>query len=101
MHMEALSLAADVLAAIPNPSPEEPPGGAGFLKILGWGAWIVFGLGVLGILFAAGKMMIDQKSGHGGGQHAQALGMVLVGCIVASVASGIVGGVVAASGGMA
>ncbi|MGT2462969.1 hypothetical protein [Sinomonas atrocyanea] len=61
----------------------------------------MFGLGVLGILFAAGKMMIDQKSGHGGGQHAQSLGMVLVGCIVASVASGIVGGVVAAAGGMA
>jgi hypothetical protein len=101
MHMEVLNIATEVLAAIPNPSPEEPPGGAGLLKVLGWAAWIVFGMAVLGVLFVAGKMMIDQKSGHGGGQHAQSLGIVLTGCIIASVASGLVGAIVTASGGMA
>lgn len=99
--MEALNLAADVLAAIPNPSPEEPPGGAGFLKILGWGAWIVSGLCVLGVFVVAGKMTIDNNNGRGGGEHAKALGNVLTGAIIASVASGIVGGVVAAAGGLA
>ncbi|MEZ2390244.1 hypothetical protein AB6813_11965 [bacterium RCC_150] len=101
MHIEVMNQVADVLAAIPNPSPEEPPGGAGFLKILGWGAWVVFGMAVLGIFSVAVKMMIDQKSGHGGGQHAQSFGMVLTGCIIASVASGLVGAVVTASGGLA
>lgn len=101
MHFELLQHAAQILADIPNPSPTAPPGSGGLIKILGWAAWIVFGLAVLGILFVAGKMMIDQKAGHGGGQHAQSLAMVLTGCIIASVASGIVGGIVAASGGMA
>lgn len=101
MHIELLHHAAQILADIPNPSPAPPPGSGGLIKILGWAAWIVFGLAVLGILFVAGKMMIDQKAGHGGGQHAQSLAMVLTGCIIASVASGIVGGIVTASGGMA
>lgn len=107
MHFEVLNMAADIMAtvpnapSIPNPTPEQPPGGAGFLKILGWVSWIVFGLAVVGLLVVAGKMMIDNKAGHGGGQHAQALMTVLTGCIIAAVASGIVGGVVTASGGLA
>ena len=100
MHVEVLNLAMEVLAEIPKPSPEAPPGSGGFLKILGWGAWVVFGLAVLGIFIVAGKMMIDNKNGHGGGQHAQGLGMVLVGAVIASVASGIVGAIVTAAGGM-
>ncbi|MEZ2373413.1 hypothetical protein [Arthrobacter sp. RCC_34] len=99
--VEIVNHGVEIVNAIPNPTPEEPPGGGGFLKILGWGAWVVFGLAVLGILIVAGKMMIDNKQGHGGGQHAQALGTVLTGCIIASVASGIVGAIVTASGGLA
>lgn len=109
MHLEVLNVATDIMSTvhtsavleIPTPTAEQPPGGGGFLKILGWIAWVVFGFAVVGILVVSGKMMVDNKAGHGGGQHGQALATVLAGCIIASVASGIVGGVVAAAGGMA
>ena len=108
MHFEVLNVAADILSmqtpaapVIPNPVAEQPPGGGGVLKILGWGAWIVFGLAVLGLFGVAAQMMIDNKAGRGGGEHTKALMMVLAGCIIAAVASGIVGAVVTAAGGLA
>ncbi|WP_077490896.1 hypothetical protein [Sinomonas mesophila] len=101
MHVEVLNLAMEVLAEIPKPSPEAPPGSGGFVKILGYVAWVVFGLAVLGVLTVAGKMMNDHNNGRGGSEHAQRLGQVLAGAIIASVASGIVGAIVTASGGMA
>ena len=80
-----------VMAEVPNPGQgEAPPGSGGFLMFLKWGAWIVFGLAVLGVLITAGAMMINHHRGQGG-QHLAALGWVCGGSVVAASASGIVG----------
>lgn len=88
-----------LLATIPNPTPTPPPGGGGLLLILGWGAWIIFGIAVLAIFIVAGKMMLDSRAGRGGGEAASGLIWVLIGSIIAAVASGIVGAIVTAAQG--
>lgn len=94
-------VAGSVFADIPQPIPGTPPGANGLLTILGWVSWIVFAIAVAGVLIVAGKMMFDHRQGNGGGQAATGLIWVLAGCIVAAVASGLVGAVVTASGGTA
>jgi hypothetical protein len=86
-------------SGIPNPSPAAPPGSGGLLLILGWGAWIIFAVAVLAIFIVAGKMMYDSGRGRGGGEAAPALMWVLIGSIVAAVASGIIGAIVVAAQG--
>lgn len=76
---------------IPDPGQgEAPPGSEGFLTILRWIAWVVFGLAVVGVLVTAGMMMVNNRRGQGG-EHAAALGWVFAGCIVAGSASALVG----------
>jgi hypothetical protein len=78
---------------IPDPGAgEAPPGSAGVLTILRWGAWIVFAVCVGGALFAGGTMAISRRRGEGG-EHLTNLGWVLAGAIVAGSASGFVAGV--------
>lgn len=91
------TLASPLLASIPNPTPTQPPGGGGLLLILGWGSWIIFGIAVLAIFIVAGKMMLDSRAGRGGGEAASGLIWVLIGSIIAAVASGIVGAIVVAA----
>lgn len=80
-----------VMAEVPNPGQgEAPPGSGGFLTVLNWTAWVVFGLAVLGVLITAGAMAINHRRGQGG-EHLAALGWVCGGCVVAASASGIVG----------
>jgi len=90
------SAAGSALMDIPNPTPIAPPGSEGLTLILGWAAWIIFGVAVLAIIIVAGKMMIDNNRGRGGGEAASGLVWVLIGCIIAAVASGIIGAVVGA-----
>lgn len=87
-----LVIASGVLVAeIPDPGQgEAPPGSEGVLTVLRWAAWIVFALAVLGVLITAGAMMINNRRGQGG-EHAQALGWVFAGCIIAASASALVG----------
>ena len=92
--ISTLLLAPDVLAGVPNPGGgEAPPGSEGFLTILGWAAWIVFGLCVLGVIIAGGAMAVSNRRGEGG-EHASRLGWVLAGAIVVGSASGLVGALV-------
>jgi len=97
----AILTAGSIVTEIPKPIDGTPPGANGLLTILGWVSWIVFALAVAGVLIVAGKMMFDHRQGQGGGQAATGLMWVLAGCIVAAVASGLVGAVVTASGGTA
>ncbi|MFZ4896411.1 hypothetical protein ACL9RL_18365 [Plantibacter sp. Mn2098] len=82
---------------VPNPTPTQPPGGGGLMLILGWASWIIFGIAVLAILISAGKMMLDSRAGRGGGEAATGLMWVLIGSIIAAVASGIIGAIVVAA----
>lgn len=87
-------LVADVLAAVPDPGAgQAPPGSEGFTTILGWAAWIAFGVCVLGVIVAGGAMALGNRRGEGG-EHASRLGWVLAGCIVIGSASGFVGALV-------
>jgi len=80
-----------VMAEVPNPGQgEAPPGSEGFLTVLKWAAWIVFGLAVMGILITAGAMMVNHHRGQGG-HHLAALAWVCAGSVVAASASFIVG----------
>ena len=99
--LTSIHLTAGAIVAVgPNPTPTAPPGSQGLLTILGWVSWIVFGLAVAGVLLVAGKMAVDHNQGRGGNA-ASGLIWVLGGCILAAVASGLVGAIVTASGGSA
>ena len=85
---------ATVLADPPDPGKGvAPPGSNGIVTMLGWVAWTVFAIAVLGVLICAGRMMINNRRGEGGENAAQ-LGWVLAGCIIAASASAIVGMVI-------
>lgn len=93
-QLASANLAAlDVLAAIPDPGQgEAPPGSDGFLTVLGWAAWVVFGLCVAGLLVVAGKMAIE----HNRQGHVEVTGgvvKVLAAAVIAGSASAIIGAV--------
>lgn len=57
--------AALMVASAPNPAPSVPDGMAGPVnQIIGWGKWIVMALGVIGLLFCAGQMIMGRKNRH-------------------------------------
>jgi len=81
-----------LLAGVPNPgSGTAPPGSQGFTTILGWVAWVAFGICVLGVIITGAQMAISHRGGGGGGEHAARLGWVFAGCIVIGSASALVG----------
>jgi len=81
-----------VLAAVPNVGQGTPPPGSGkFLTILQWGAWVVFGLCVAGVLVSAAKLAHTHSQGGYGGQHQTSLIWTLAACVIAGSASAIVG----------
>ena len=85
-----IHLLARVPAALPNPDPIQPPGTAGFTMLMGWAKWVALAVCILG-LFIGGAMMAIQSRRGEGGEHAGKIGMVLVGVIVISAASSLVG----------
>ncbi len=94
MNSARLLVAEIILAGVPDPGAGQPfPGSEGFLTILGWAAWIAFGIAVLGVIVAGGAMALGRSRGDGG-EHAARLGWVLAGCIVIGSASGLVGALV-------
>ncbi|MGX1976875.1 hypothetical protein [Streptomyces kronopolitis] len=79
------------LAAPPDPGGGiKPPGADKLTKILGWAAWCVTALCVAGIIAVAGRMAVNHRRGEGG-EHAMALGVVMLACFLLGTASGIVG----------
>ena len=81
-----------VLANIPQVGQGiAPPGSDKFLTILQWGAWVVFGLCVAGVLVSAAKLAHTHSQGGYGGQQQTSLIWTLAACVIASSASAIVG----------
>jgi hypothetical protein len=76
-------------AEVGAPSPTRPPGTDGLNTLLNWGMWLVSFAGIVGVLVAAGSMMLAHRRGEGGEQ-ASRLGWVLAGCCVAAAAAPIV-----------
>lgn len=79
-----------LLADVPDPGRgQAPPGSEKFTIVLQWAVWIVTALGVLGIIIIGGKLAIDNQRGRPQ-EHGMALGLVIVGCIIATMAAQIV-----------
>lgn len=71
-----------------------PPGSAQLTTLVGYVAWAVFALCVVGVLMAAAQMAVAHQRGAGAGEHASRLGWVLAACVVAGSASALVGALV-------
>ena len=78
-----------ILAGIKVPVPVQPPGTAGLLTVLGWGAWIVTLACIGGIFAVAGKMAFAHRRGEGSEAVGQ-LGWVMGGCVLIAAAGPIV-----------
>ncbi|MGB8019641.1 MAG: hypothetical protein WCF04_00270 [Candidatus Nanopelagicales bacterium] len=78
-----------VAADVGQPSPVRPPGTEGLSTLLNWGMWLVTFAGIVGVLIAAGSMMLAHRRGEGGEQAAK-LGWVLGGCCVAAASASVV-----------
>ena len=89
--LTALSTAMDtlVLAGIQTPTSVQPPGTAGLLTVLGWGAWLVTLACIGGIFGVAGKMAFAHRRGEGSEAVGQ-LGWVMAGCVLIAAAGPIV-----------
>ena len=78
-----------ILAGIKVPAPVQPPGTAGLLTVLGWGAWLVTLACIGGIFAVAGKMAFAHRRGEGSEAVGQ-LGWVMGGCVLIAAAGPIV-----------
>ena len=76
------------LAAVPNPTGVQPPGGDKLITILDWFFWIVTALAVFGIMAVGARMFFAHRHGQGS-EHMLSLGWVLAGCALIGSASGI------------
>lgn len=89
------ALAGGMAAGIIDPGQGiAPPGSDKLTTLVGYVAWAVFALCVVGVLMAAGQMAVAQHRGGGSGEHASRLGWVLAACVVAGSASALVGALV-------
>lgn len=88
-----LTIAAlNVLAQIPDPGRgKAPPGAEKLTTLLQWAAYLGYAVCVLGVIIAAGGMVLQHRRGPGGGVEAGAgLGWVLAGSLLIGSASALV-----------
>lgn len=81
----------DVVLAqdIPRPTGVQPPGTEGLTTILGWIAWGVTFLCVVGVFFVAGSMAFAHRRGEGS-EAVGKLGWVMGACILGASATSLV-----------
>jgi hypothetical protein len=92
LHLH-LTAAAVTAAGVPNPAPTPIPGLTGPLDtIIGWGKWLLFFLGVIGLLSCSGQMAIGRRNRHSfAADGAAGIPWVLGGLSLAAVSSGVAG----------
>ena len=76
-------------ADIPAPTAIQPPGTEGLTTILGWIAWGVTFLCVVGVFFVAGSMAFAHRRGEGS-EAVGKLGWVMGACILGASATSLV-----------
>lgn len=74
---------------IPAPTGVQPPGTEGLTTILGWIAWGVTFLCVVGVFFVAGSMAFAHRRGEGS-EAVGKLGWVMGACILGASATSLV-----------
>ena len=88
--LTALAASSSLLAADINvPATVQPPGTAGLLTVLSWGAWIVTLVCIAGIFAVAAKMAFSHRRGEGSEAVGQ-LGWVMGACVLIAAAGPIV-----------
>lgn len=88
--LTSLAASSTLLAADINvPASVQPPGTAGLLTVLGWGAWIVTLVCIAGIFAVAAKMAFSHRRGEGSEAVGQ-LGWVMGACILGASATSLV-----------
>ena len=79
-----------ILADVPNPPSQQPPGTEGIVTIMGWAKWVA--LAVLVVALIASGVMFALRARRGDGAEGIGhVGMVLAGVIVVSAAGTLVG----------
>ena len=86
----ALAMTSPILAAVPDPSPIQPPGTGGVNTILGWLMWIGLAVAV-GALIAVGILVAVSLRRGEGGHVAGTVMMPLLGAIIIGAAAAIIG----------
>jgi hypothetical protein len=90
----AIAAARPALAgAIPNPPAVTPPGNlvTAVNTVIGWGKWIMFYLGIIGLLICGVQMLIGRRNRHSfAADGAAGIPWVLGGLSLVSASSGIV-----------
>lgn len=74
---------AGTILAIPQPTPEAPPGSEGFLRVLNWIFWIVLVAAVAGFLIQVGMLIYNAIRGNA----IQGFVGILI-CVIAAILAG-------------
>lgn len=82
----------NVVADIPNPTPEMPPGFGQFNTVMNWVMWISIGVLIIAIIAAWVWFGASKRSGEGN-ESAVWVGRVLIAAIGVSAASALIGAV--------
>lgn len=90
---QALVTGGALAADVPDPAPVQIPGLEGPLDtIIGWGKWLMFFLGVIGLLICAGQMAIGRRNRHSfAADGAAGIPWVLGACSLAVIAPAVIG----------
>lgn len=66
-----------------------PPFAQKFIQLLGWGKWIVYFLGICGLIGAGGVYAVERFSERGDNKASKIVLSVCVGAIIVGAATGI------------
>lgn len=83
--LSSLSSLAVLGADFLTPHPQQPPGTAGLVTLMGWVAWAFTGVCVIALIVAAGALALAHRTGRSG-EHATGMVVVLVAAIIGSSA---------------
>lgn len=83
------TLAAVVLANIPDPDPVQPPGTEGFTTVISWIKWIAFTLAAVALIFVAIRMFFRSRAGDGQ-ELVGSLGWIFLGVMIISGGVGFI-----------
>lgn len=81
---------ASVVANVPNPSGEQPPGMGGINTLLDWVFWLGLAACVAGLIAGGALMAIQSRRGEGS-EHAGRIAMACIGALVIGAAGMLIG----------
>lgn len=81
----AISVFSSIIASVPNPDGERPPGMGGIDDVLNWAFWLGLAACVGGLIAGGALMAIQSRRGEGS-EHAGRIAMACIGAIVIGAA---------------